>query len=44
MSKLVYQVREGGIALISDLAAIVILLVSVATIGYFFFSTIINLL
>jgi len=44
MSKYIYQIKEGGFAFISDLAAIVFLLGTVLTIGYFLIFLIINLL
>jgi len=44
MSKFIYQLKEGGFALISDLAAIVFLLGTVLTSGYFLIFLLINLL
>lgn len=44
MSNLIYQIKEGGFAFISDLAAIVFLLGTVLTSGYFLIFFIINLL
>jgi hypothetical protein len=44
MSNFIYQIKEGGFAFISDLVAIVFLLVTVLTSGYFLIFLVINLL